>query len=135
MEVKFALVTEGISVDMQTNQLSLFNILEGIEASGFPVFIQRITFIVLVERDMQAEQNIANGQVSVQLGDNVLNQTTIELNFQNKRRCRAICRYQGLVVPQPGALTFRLTLPNTSVVEYVVDVTAAPVNVAQPNPA
>lgn len=124
MVLKLCLVAEGVSVDRQTNELSIYNVLEGIEASGFPLFVQRISFLTVYERDVATDPEVVNGQMQVTLGDNAVMTQAVTINFQGKKRSRIILRFGGLLVPAPGDLRFRFIIPNGPPAEYKIEVEA-----------
>ena len=122
ISLRLAVVAEGVSIDQQTTSLSIYNVLEGIEGSGFPLFIQRITFVALYERALD-DPEIHNGHVQVRLGDHELTNQAIAMNFQGKKRTRLVARFPGLLVPAPGDLVFRFTMAELPPAEYRVEVT------------
>ena len=44
MTLVFAVLAQGVSIDQFSNRLSLFNVMEGIEAPRFPAVISEIAF-------------------------------------------------------------------------------------------
>src|SRR5262245_50706814 len=97
----FALAAEGIVHDSDTDALSLYNILEGVAAEGFPLLIQRMGAVALWTRS-EGEKERWPGKFSVTLNGKELVQHAIEVNFRGTPRHRTIVRLGGLVVPGPG---------------------------------
>lgn len=123
ISVRFALAAEGASVDRDSNQLSIFNILEGIQAESFPVFMQRIVFVVQLVRE-EGDENAFQAKFVLTVGNAEITAQMLNVDFMGKPRNRIVVRLGGFVVPQPGTLTFRLTLPNGQVAEYAIATSA-----------
>jgi len=117
------LAAEGVIRDAQTNNISIFNILEGVTAEGFPLFIQRVTFFVFWERDAEDPQQIS-GRFRVEVAGRELHAQPIHINFGNVLKNRTIIVTQGLVIPQPGSLTFAITLDSGLTASYTVPANA-----------
>jgi hypothetical protein len=117
-----ALVANDVVRDAETNNISVFNIFEGLQAEGFPVLLQKVCFFTLWERgDDEKEEHDAAFKLSI--GSKELQSRTGNLNFQGKKRVRHIIRLQGLILPEPGTLCFSLELGET-IAKYAVEVTA-----------
>lgn len=123
------LTAQGITVDSQTNALSLYNILEGVAAESFPVFLQNISYLCLLQKDADDQSTYA-ATFRVLIDTDELLHQDVQLDFASRLRNRVIIRVPGLVVPRPGNLVFQLTLPDQINSEYTV---AA--SLAQPQPS
>lgn len=123
MRVKLCLVAEGIVRDAETNSISVYNILEGITANGFPLLVQRMAFLALFERD-ESEPEAHAGHFTVSLGDNQLLTGEQRINFRGKLRTRSIVRIQGLLFPTPGEARFALAVGEGVTAAFVVRVRA-----------
>jgi hypothetical protein len=118
------LVAQGVVRDADTNNVSIFSIMEGILAQGFPFFIQHIVFLVMWDRDAE---DIAHVPVrfAIMLDGEQLHEQSLDIDFQDKLKSRMTVNIQGLVVPKPGKLTF-LASPSTGTsATYTIDVAAA----------
>jgi hypothetical protein len=132
VNVLFALCAAGVSVDRFSNRLSIFNVLEQIASPGFPIWLPEVTFVVGLRREDNEEQRI-EGHVRIELGDNVIGQpNAVVVDFEGGNTARQIMNFQGLPVPTPGDLTFRLFLPNNQVAAVTIPVTRAGGNVVAP---
>lgn len=122
VRTKICCVSEGIVIDKETNSASIFSVVEGIGAAAFPLFIQKTAFFCLWERDMEDPQ-VHHGEFTIRIGDQVLvHSTDIVVDFLNQPRNRTVIRLNGLVVPNPGRLFFRLSLQGQGVAECIIEV-------------
>lgn len=110
MIVLFALCAAGVSVDRFSNRLSIFNVLEQLSAPGFPIWVPELAFVVVLRRDDNDESRFQT-QGQVQMGDNLIAETAVTVDFEGGNTTRQILNFQGLPVPSPGDLTFRFLLP------------------------
>ncbi len=117
-----SLVAHDVVRDAETNNISVFNIFEGLQAEGFPVLLQNVCFFTLWERS-ENEKEEHNAAFKLSIGTKELNSRTGTLNFQGKKRVRHIIRLQGLVLPKPGILCFSLELSKISA-KYEVEIIA-----------
>jgi hypothetical protein len=115
--------------DAETNSMSVFNILEGVTAVGIPLLIQNMSFFVLWQRE-EADERRIEGTFTAAIGDQELSQVRVDLDFGENIRNRTVVNLNGLVIPRPGTLRFRIVLTNNVEATYTVDV-AAPPPVAQ----
>ena len=119
MRLKICLVAEGVIRDAQTNGISIYNVLEAIIPEGFPVFIQKVVFFGLWERDNKKDTpNQCPAKLSIKLDDEVLFLKDAEINFQGKLRTRTITTVNGLVVSRPGKVTFMLEPKDGPIATY-----------------
>ena len=121
---KFCFAAEGIIRDAESNSISIFNILEGINSEGFPIFIQRIAFIALWERDPQDVEQ-PSGTFKLTINDHPLVELGVRVEFADKLSHRNIVYLNGLMVPKPGTLRFHISLETGAQTEYLVEVTAS----------
>jgi len=131
---KICFVAEGVVRDAETNSVSVFNILEGVAAVGFPFFMQKLGFFALWEREA-ADGAETQGIFTAAIGNEQLSTVNLNINFGDKFRHRTIVNINGLVVPHVGDLHFRVQLAGGPVAEYIVNVTALPAVVQVQNPA
>lgn len=116
MRVQFAVCAQAVTVDRTSNRLSIFNVMDILPVLIFPHVIPAITFVCVVESD-QEDESSAKGFFQV-LSDGVLVAASeIPINFAENRLARIVLNFQGVPVPKPGSLMFRMTLPNGVVAE------------------
>ena len=129
ISLKLCFVAEGVVRDADTNSISAFNILEGIIPAGVPFFLQRLTFFTLWQREDRDPPQV-NGQFRITIGEQVLHDAQVRMDFQNVLRTRMVLNMSGLVVPAPGVLRFEVNLVGGVRAEYMIDVQPPPVAVA-----
>lgn len=128
IRAKLCFAASAVVRDADSNSISAFNILEGIAAVGFPLFIQFASYFVLWERNATDAAETA-GTFTLAIDGEQLSTAQISLNFGGNLRHRTTMNVNGLVVPHPGNLRFRLELAEGQTADYVVDVTALPATV------
>jgi hypothetical protein len=100
---KLLLCAQGVIRNAEDNTISIFSILESIQAAGFPFFIQKMDVVALFERsheDSAQYEILFRGSI----GDTELLRAPMTIDFQDKVRNRAMLHVQGLVIPNPGTL-------------------------------
>ena len=119
------LCAEGVVRDRESNNISVFNILEKMQPAGFPILIQRLFVLAFLERlptdleDLECVARITIGEVEL---------TTLpgRVNFQGQTLARWIIQLQGLVIPNPGVLSITLLYGEQRLSSYNIDVRALP---------
>jgi hypothetical protein len=125
IRAKLCFAASGIVRDAETNVISAFNVLEGITAAGFPLFIQAMSFVALWERE-PGDPAAIEATFTLSIGEEQLSTGQVLGTFGGKLRYRTIVNINGVVVPHPGNLRFLLQLATGETAEYVVDVEAQP---------
>jgi hypothetical protein len=113
------LVAEGVIRDAETNNVSVYNILESITAQGFPLFLSKLGFLAVWEKET-TDPIIYRANFSITLNEQQLYAQDIPLDFQNNIRLRSIITVQGVVIPQPGQMNFRLTTESGQVANFTL---------------
>ncbi len=103
LSLKYALCAEAVVRDAASNALSAFNILEEINAVGFPVVVPRLAIVVALQREASDDSD-QPASLRITLGDLELFSHAFTLTFREKLLNRAILALQGVVIPAPGAL-------------------------------
>ena len=119
-------VADSLSVDVQTNNLSIFNQVEEVQSSEFPIVVPKLSFVAVFKREL-TEPSLAEGRFSVEI-DNVslLNEGPIQVNFLNSARSRAMIKMEGFAIPRAGRLVFKLELSAGVIAEAELVVTQIP---------
>jgi hypothetical protein len=97
------------------------------------MFMQQLSFFVLWERDPN-DPNRQDGEFSVRIDDVQLSNVRMSVDFENGRRHRSIVSLNGLVVPRPGNLTFRINLQDGASAEYSIAIATPPPAVRAADP-
>lgn len=119
--MEFFIVSEELSVDQQTNRLSIFNVLEQVSSPNFPsMLIAAVAVSLWVaepgddERDFQCTLRIIPPS-----GDQ--REFTTNFTFRSRRH-RVIQRLQGFPLNEPGVLRFEVLLNGEYQARHEVDV-------------
>jgi hypothetical protein len=119
---QISLAAQGVSLDSQTGSVSVFNILEGIAASGLPVFVQNTNFFAMLTRAADDPPDY-DGTFTISMGEDEIVRQDARLVFGEKLRNRLVVRIPGIVITRPGILVFRLRVNDRVVAEYETTVT------------
>jgi hypothetical protein len=122
---KLCFAATAIIRDGESNFISAFNVIEGMVAAGFPMFVPQLSSFALWLRDEGDPQRLA-GTFTVSLNDDVLTRVAMHVDFGNVFRSRSVINMNGLVVPRAGVLWFRFALDNGVHAEYDVAVQPPP---------
>ena len=121
MESRICLIAEGVVRDAETNNVSVFNILERVTGAGFPLLLQKLTAFAFWEREAE-EPSDWTGRIVLTLDDEELMTQPWEANFGENLNNRSIITIQGMVLPRPGLLTIRFQPEGAQEVAYSVRV-------------
>jgi hypothetical protein len=116
----YALVAHSAAQDIQNGSLSIFEVIEEVQAAGFPLLIQRAAFVVRLQRDPGADPQQVELTMRLLLDEEELAQGTIRTDFRDKAIANLVTRLEGLVVTRPGVLSFRMTYAGNEIARYQV---------------
>jgi hypothetical protein len=119
MKCKLALVAKEVIISHNTGVPSAINIMEGIQASGFPLLLQEISLLTVWAKD-QGDADEFAGLMKVTVGNIELVKEQMTIAFNGKDVARNVATFQGLVLPGPGNLDFLCEFPGTSVTCTVI---------------
>lgn len=122
--LEFFVVAESLSVDQLTNRVSIFNILERIQAPTFPLVLPQLMAVSLWEEDELDKEKQYQVAIRITLGDTELEHIKQNLSFP-RRRLRTIAQIQNLAIPGPGRLEIELFLNGEHKAWHYVDVNEA----------
>ena len=106
MEVRLFVVSEQISRDVETQRLSLFNVLEVINPVSLPLVIPNVDITITLERGYD-EANSVDGRILIRNNDLELRHISVTHSFANHRFSSYNVRVRGVLeVSQPGDLAF-----------------------------
>ena len=106
METLLFVCSESAAIDA-TSALSVFHIMEEVNAVAFPVVVPRFSAIVLLSRREDEPQN-PDLQLRISLGEQGLFNGPLNVSFRQHLRTRAIADLFGLLIPAPGDLIVHL---------------------------
>ena len=107
MKSVYMLCAEGVVVDRRTNNVSIFNIMEEINSVGFPLLINKLYAVSLINREAN-DEDTTEAHFEFKLDDKVLLNANTSINFQNRQKTRSVLEVSGLVIPVPGTLKVSL---------------------------
>jgi hypothetical protein len=114
-------VSEGVSVDQFTNQLSLFSVLEEVTPPDFPFVLPSAAAISLWMKEAGDDERDFQCLLRLTLPDGNRREFTSNFRFR-ARRHRVIQRIQGLPLNEPGVLRFEVLLNGEYKESHEVDV-------------
>ena len=119
---KLMLCAEGVVRDAESNTVSVYNIFEEISSATFPVIIPKMFMLLITQRDPAQDPPGPAASIRIQLDNDLLDETDVQVNFQEKSRNRFILGVGGLVITRPGRLRFIASVANARMAEYTVTV-------------
>ena len=117
-----SVVADGVIVDEKSHLASIFNIAENINAAGFPVMVQHLTFMCIWEYEEPAPRQVT-GTLTVEQGDRIFIRQNVSIDFRVNDRMRTIMNVQGLTFDRPGRVTFKVTIPDQATGTYDIMIT------------
>jgi len=114
-------VSEGLVRDAQSNNISAFNILERYSSPAFPLFIPKIFFFALLERN-NTEGSDFELRLQILNNGERLNEVTLTANFQTSLLNRQLVSIGGLAIPNPGRLIFNLSRDEELLGSYSIEI-------------
>jgi hypothetical protein len=124
IQTKLATFAESVVRDTETNSISIFNMIEELNASEFPVLMPKLSVFFLVERTDE-ERKQYDAVIDLNLDEQHIGQASMSGDFEGKLRTRIILVIQGIVIEHPGRLTAKLTLNGDVISELGVVVQRA----------
>lgn len=119
--MEFFIVSEEVSVDQQTNRLSLFNVLEQVAGSDFPLVVLSAAAVSLWVAEAGDDGRDFQCMMRVFLPDGNRHELTTNFRFRGRRH-RVIQRIQGVPLTEPGVLRFEVLLNGEYAASHEVDV-------------
>jgi hypothetical protein len=124
MRVLFALCAQSATVDRSTNRLSIFNVIDHLPVSSFPLNIPSIAFVTTVESDHDQVNNSISGIAEIIANGQSIFRFAVAITFTDNQLARTVLNFQGIPVKEPGFLTFRLSLPDGTVADTTFQVSS-----------
>ena len=122
----FAAAAKSIVRDVDTNNVSVFNVYEQVRPKSFPVLLANFQFIASFRRETGDPDSVLH-TVIIALNGEKLYSDKMSSEFKGQTGSRLILRFNGLVVSKPGILTITLTDEKGVIeTEYSIEVTALP---------
>lgn len=106
MKVLLFAVSEGASVDQETNALSVFNIIEEITSVGLPLILPKAVITLVVEQDEAGIEEV-KGSIIIKNNERDVHMLSADFQFRGAPRARLRVTISGLPVHESGELIFR----------------------------
>jgi hypothetical protein len=103
MRVDAVLCARGSSIDRDSGALTIFQIIDGLEVSGFPVLLQYVSIIILLEREAD-EPVQSQCQLQIMQNENLLLNEQVNINFGPALRHRQAINLQNFLIQGPGTV-------------------------------
>jgi uncharacterized protein DUF6941 len=130
MFLQLGIMARGILVDKFTNTLSIFHLLDSIQAPKFPVFFGEVAFLSILRKEL-GDPNEFPSEIVVSVGDAVVAKATVQVNFENSQSARQIVNFQGLPVFTPNNIKVRISVPNRE--PFAFEIPVAQTGPLEPN--
>jgi hypothetical protein len=121
MKNVYTLCAEGIVRSADDDSITIYNVLEAIQPAGFPIMVQHFFFLSVLEKTPDEPERV-ECTVRLTLGDQELLNRPLTLDFQGRKMCRSINKFQGLFLPGPGQLTASVYQNDTLLSSYTVHI-------------
>ena len=104
MNLSVMTCAQSSAVDSQTGRLSLFHLLEQVQATSFPTAMS-LTLVGMFAREA-GEPDDQSVRLKVELGETAIFDSTVNFSFRGKQRSRVLMAMNGLAIPSAGKLSF-----------------------------
>lgn len=107
IRLELLLAAEGVVVDRESNNASVFNMIEEVHFLNYPLVIPKIIiYCGLLREPADPAQHHLTLEMSVE-GESFL-QDNLAFNFGGGNRNRLIINIAGLAIPKPGFLRYAI---------------------------
>lgn len=104
MQLNFMTCAQSSAVDSQTGRLSLFHLLEQVQAPSFPTALS-LTLVGMFTKEA-GEPDEQSVRLKVEMGEAILFDTPVNFSFRGRQRSRVLTAMNGLSIPSAGKLSF-----------------------------
>jgi hypothetical protein len=123
---------KGIVRDADSGTISAFSILEDLQPAGFPAVLPEAAVFALWRREPD-EPAVVPLRFELRNNENVIVDGDWTVDFGSSRANRSVLNLQGVLVREPGVLSFNFVRDGAVITSYSVAVAAPPTRVeAQP---
>jgi hypothetical protein len=106
-KLNFSILSEDVLIDQATNNVSILNQIEQLNAPSLPVAVQKMVILAAFERDGNDES--IDVKISVVLPSGKSTQIAeLPVKFQGKKRARLLARLNGFPIQEFGTHCFVL---------------------------
>lgn len=115
------LLAKSAVTDSNTNSLSIFEVVEGLETEALPANLTSVSCVILFERDIKKDPNKVKVNFSFKNNGNLIKTQEVPIDFQKKKRNRTIVNL-GVEVHKFGNISFEVSYRKKLIGTYVVDI-------------
>jgi len=115
----------GVVRDTETNNISVFNILEQVTPGAFPAVVPESRVLVMLEKEGEEPEGV-EGKLTVKMDEDAepIQAVQFRIDFQGKRSFRAIIFLRNLPILHAGHLHFLFSIGTEEKGRYSVLVKA-----------
>jgi hypothetical protein len=133
MRAKAFLCAESTSVDIRRNSLSIFHLIEDINAPSFPIIMPRLSVVLFLDRTAE-EPNSVLGRLEIRDEHQLIGGGPVMADFLGQLNCRIVLDFQGFVIPSPGRLRAEFLVGDNRIGEWEMTARIVPQMQATPGP-
>jgi hypothetical protein len=120
-DVFFAVAANRILVDAKTQQISIIDLYEKLQASGFPVVIPKLSLLFYVSRG-QDDPVTCSPMLTCSCADETILSTVLSVDFKESDVARVVVALDNFSLPKPGSFKANLRLDDQDWGQLELDV-------------
>ena len=122
MEIISIICCESVIRDIETNNITLVNLIEGISVEALPLLIPK--FSIFVSSSNEEINKIFDVDLEVKNNEIIIHRGSIKINFETNNNSRNIIRFNSLFIPTAGKLHISILKDGTLIKETTIEVLA-----------
>lgn len=119
MKILSFVIAEEIIRDVDSDKITLVNVVEQLNAVSFPVFLSKCSAFLYLEREEEGDKEI-EATVKFILNEKVLLNSPIKFSFKDKNRTRVLIKINGVVFNEEGNFKAELAIGEQKFTSYAV---------------
>ena len=100
---------ENIVRDAETNTISLISIIEQLNSPAFPLFLHKVGALIVLIRD-EGDPDQTQMTMRLLIEEREVFSNNVQVGFQGRSQTRAIFRFNGIIIPNPGQARIEFTI-------------------------
>ena len=121
MKINCHVCANATSTDAQSNQITLFQILEQINIPLFPLVFPAFSVVTIAARE-KGDRQKHRVSILLKLNNEILVDLPFEIDFQGGPRIRHTAEIRGLMIPGPGILHVELRSKNSVLSSWPIEI-------------
>lgn len=118
-----ALVSDGISVDQDSKNVTAFSILEEVSPGALPALLPRASLLFVFDK-AEGDPDTGNYMLEIVNGGETIFTREMDIRFEGKSRNRNIVKIVPLAIKNAGVIQFQAKIGGSIVGEYRIKVNA-----------